>query len=150
VTHMSTKDLLRTIKAPGCSARPAVFHSDGPVILHFPVPPSVNNLFHTKANKGRAKTKHYLAWIEEAGWRLREQHPRAVQGWYVMQVELPVNCRADLGNHEKALSDLLVSHRVVKDDRFCWALYIERTEGLDHCRVTVSERENVFEGAATP
>lgn len=88
------------------------------VDLILPRPPSVNALTFNLADGGRGKTKHYEDWLTEAGWRLQQQRPGRIEGAYEIEIRIvrPDNRRRDLGNLEKAMSDLLVHHKVVADD----------------------------------
>jgi Holliday junction resolvase RusA-like endonuclease len=87
--------------------------------IFIPTPPSSNSLYANSENGGRFKTKEYTDWLDEAGWRLQEQRPGRIAGRYVIEIEIPRaadNRRRDLGNREKAVSDLLVRQRVIADD----------------------------------
>ena len=86
--------------------------------LELPFPPSVNSAYANGGNKrGRHKTPQYLAWIMEASTKVKESH-RQGMGPYSLQIclERPDKRARDLGNYEKALSDFLVMHGIVKDD----------------------------------
>lgn len=91
------------------------------MILALPYPPSVNSLFDGgHKSPRRFKSKEYCAWIEQAGWVLKAQAHKikpitgALQVTY--RIGKPDNRRRDLANLEKALSDLLVKHKVIADD----------------------------------
>lgn len=89
------------------------------VTIFLPMPPSANALYANAEGGGRFKTKEYTDWLDEAGWRLQEQRPGRIAGRYVIEIEIPRaadNRRRDLGNREKAVSDLLVKQRVIQDD----------------------------------
>ena len=89
------------------------------VITLSELPPSTNALF-ANSSRGRFKTPAYKAWIHSAGWELREQRPASVTGSYALEMRFGrKNKRRDLDNNIKAVSDLLVSHRVVEDDSLC-------------------------------
>ena len=90
------------------------------VELQLPFPPSVNRLWRT-GRKRVYKSDEYTAWLEEAGWRAKEQRPGAIVGPYVIDIRAarPDKRRRDLGNLEKAVSDLLESIGIISDD--CWA-----------------------------
>jgi crossover junction endodeoxyribonuclease RusA len=96
--------------------------------LTIPAPPSVNNLFSNSV-RGRFKTPAYKAWLAEAGWRVREQmaadgcDPVPGRVVIVMGVER-TSLRADLDNTAKAAIDLLVSMKVIDDDRFVTGLVL--------------------------
>lgn len=88
------------------------------VEIKLPNPPSANALFSTGVGR-RFKSRAYEIWIEEAGWRLLRQHPGSIKGKYEIEVTIgrgETRRKSDLDNRMKALSDLLVSHRVIEDD----------------------------------
>lgn len=106
------------------------------VQLMLPLPPSVNQLYANRKG-GRHKTKKYLAWIEEAGWALRSHGERRIEGDIEVVYAFGPRCKqSDLFNREKALSDLLVKHGVIEDDRkivkgtVAWA-------DIEGCRVEI-------------
>lgn len=86
-------------------------------ICSIPVPPSANNLF-ANGKHGRYRTKQYLAWINEAGFLVKAQKPAPVRGKYKFFLTVP-KIRGDVDNRIKAASDLIVSLRLVDDDRHC-------------------------------
>lgn len=85
--------------------------------LMLPMPPSVNALYANRRG-GRMKTAAYKAWIDEAGWRLHTQTCERIEGDVTVVYAFGPRCKkSDLFNREKALSDLLVSHGIIEDDR---------------------------------
>jgi crossover junction endodeoxyribonuclease RusA len=120
-----------------------------PVILDLPVPPSVNSLYRNLAGRGRVKTARYKSWTVEAGLLLRSQRPRRIKGPYALVIAVPVKIVPDLGNLEKAVSDLLVAHQVVEDDRHAHSISLRRVEGLSMARVFVDEFELPAENLET-
>ena len=94
------------------------------ISMTLPVPPSANELFFNKRGGGRAKTKAYDAWLEEAGWHVK----RAWSGlgkpkWpdaQPMQLTIVVGIarNRDVSNCCKAIEDLLVKVLPVPDDRW--------------------------------
>ena len=87
--------------------------------IFIPTPPSSNSLYANSENGGRFKTKQYTEWLDEAGWRLQEQRPGRIAGRYAIEIAIPRptgDRKVDLGNREKAVSDLLVRQRVLADD----------------------------------
>jgi crossover junction endodeoxyribonuclease RusA len=87
--------------------------------FYLPLPPSTNNLFaNNRKTGGRYSTQNYKAWQEEAGWELKKQKVKYVGGKIKITylVNKPDGKRRDLGNYEKALSDLLVKHSIIDDD----------------------------------
>lgn len=109
-----------------------------------PMPPSANGLFANGKHGGRFKTQRYCDWINEAGVEIMRQRPHKYVGPVTLlyEVQRPKGRRFDLGNREKALTDLLVSHRIIQADddtivqeiRLKWA-----GDDLSGVRVTVSE-----------
>lgn len=97
--------------------------------LWLPLCPSLNSLYPGKAK--RHKSKAYEAWIKEAGQILLTQKPwhffdEPVQVTY--RVGKPSKRNMDLCNREKALSDLLVGHGILKDDSLIHRLVMEWAE----------------------
>lgn len=110
--------------------------------LHLPFPPSVNGLYANGA-KGRHKTSSYYKWIKLASVSIKDSH-RLRLGPYSLSIclEAPDKRGRDLGNLEKAVSDLLVMHGIVKDDRFCQRLTMAWGTGLPApCVVLVQAAE---------
>lgn len=90
----------------------------GGVVLDLPMPPSTNNLFASDG-KRRFRSAEYTAWITAAGYRLNAQHPSPMAGKVaiLIDVEEPKTARRqDVANREKAVVDLLVSHRIIEGD----------------------------------
>lgn len=108
-------------------------------VFKLPIPPSVNALFFNRKQGGRACTPAYDAWKTDAGWRLKAQHPAPVVGPVTLSYEVEDGCKKDLGNLEKPLTDLLVTHRLIADDkpaivRGIWLAWSDIVEGV---RVTI-------------
>lgn len=100
--------------------------------LLLPYPPSVNALYANGGNKrGRHKTPAYKDWEQAAGLCVKDHH-RLGLGSYSISIALrrPDKRRRDLANVEKAVSDLLVAHGVIKDDSFCERLSMQWDAGL--------------------
>lgn len=115
------------------------------VEISLPFPPSVNGLFFNAKGAGRVKTQLYNGWISGAGWSLAAQRPRGIIGAYEIEITAyrPDKRRRDLGNLEKAISDLLVSHGVVEDDSLAEKITLQWATGGEGVRVVVKafERE---------
>lgn len=88
--------------------------------LHLPFPPSTNRLW-TRTRLGIRKTDAYKKWLTQAGYRVWEQRPAKMKGPYRISLHAvrPDNRKRDLGNLEKAVSDLLQSLGVIEDDHLC-------------------------------
>ena len=111
------------------------------ITLDLPMPTSVNALYNWGAG---CKSDKYEGWIKEAGWELLAQKPGRIVGKYSMKILVSRPTRAgrfDLGNREKALSDLLVKHRVLSDDSLAEKITLEWCNALaaGRVRVTVTE-----------
>ena len=118
-------------------------------IIDIDVPPSVNQLFSNAGKRGRVITPRYKAWREAAGWSLARQRPGHIAGRYALEIYVQANATADLGNLEKALSDLLVAHHVVDDDSQAWAIHLYRDPRLTKgCRLVVRSVIPELEAAA--
>ncbi len=102
-------------------------------------PPSVNGLF-ANTKHGRVKTKKYRDWIEQAGWELKTQRPDPVYGDYELEIVVP-RTRGDLDNYCKAVSDLLVTHKLIDDDVHARKIILSRDDRADAVTVTISKAE---------
>lgn len=91
--------------------------STDPLIIELPTPPSVNALYINVAGRGRIRSPAYRSWVEEAGWAIKAQRPGFIMGPVKIKISVEENSRRDLANYEKAVTDLLVSHQVIQDDK---------------------------------
>lgn len=110
--------------------------------LKLPFPPSVNQLYSTNwKTKQRFKSKRYRKWIAEAGICLitqkRNKHPGKVVMTFI--VRNPDNRRRDLGNLEKAVSDLLVAHQIIRDDSFIVCHHMAWSDRIEHAVVIIED-----------
>lgn len=114
--------------AKGTGGIVEAIHPVPPVTLTLPMPPSVNEMYANRPGKGRVLSEVYRDWKGHAGWVLKSQKPACIGGpiLIVLSVERG-SSQADIDNRVKALFDLLVTHKVIDDDRhvvgFCvaWA-----------------------------
>ena len=91
---------------------------DKAVIINLPMPPSTNNLF-INVTKGRIPSARYADWRQEAGWSLKAQRPRSIKGPVILKYlfqEGQDRRKRDIGNLEKAPTDLIVEHKVIESD----------------------------------
>lgn len=90
-------------------------------VLEIPRPPSANTAFRNLAGGGRAKTRGYRAWREEAGWTVKTQSPAKITGEFEVEIVCPRpdNRRRDIDNLIKPTLDLLVLAGVTPDDSRC-------------------------------
>ena len=116
--------------------------------LELPFPVSVNALFANGGKgRGRHKTARYNAWIQEASLAIKESHRQRLGPYSISIALMPPDKRGrDLGNLEKGVQDLLVMHRVVKDDRYCQRLTMFWAENLPAPCVVIIQ--NAEEGLA--
>lgn len=117
-------------------ARPQDFHPQGMARYLVPVPPSTNKLYATVGRR-RVKAMSYLAWINEAGWEIKSQHPFLIPGQVSVEYVCPINPKRDLGNFEKGLSDLLVRMGVIEDDKFITDIRLLWARDIDKVQITV-------------
>ena len=83
-----------------------------------PFPPSSNNLF-VNGKRGRFRSPRYEAWIAEVGVEIMRQRPAKYTGPVNLIYEFQEgfdNRKRDLGNLEKATTDILVLHRIIEAD----------------------------------
>lgn len=87
------------------------------VLTGLPIPPSVNNLFFNLPGGGRRKSERYMTWRNAAGWDVRAQKAKRVRGpVYLTYFFEEGATKADLGNLEKAATDLLVDLNIIDGD----------------------------------
>jgi crossover junction endodeoxyribonuclease RusA len=110
--------------------------------LSLPFPVSVNNLY-ANGRKGRYKTDKYLAWCAEASIGIKDSHRQGIAAYSLaICLRRPDKRRRDLGNFEKAISDLLVAHGVIADDSGCERLTMHWDHGIrEECIVIVMPAE---------
>ena len=111
------------------------------ITLTLPFPPSVNNLF-INAGRKRVRSPRYRAWAEEAGFLLNTQHARPVPGPVKLIYEFQEGQdkrRRDVGNLEKPVTDLLVTHGVIEadDGRVVRSINLSWSRDVVGVRVTV-------------
>lgn len=117
------------------------------VIIDLPKPISVNAMWRNVVINGKPRTlksKDYLAWVDEAGWKLNAQQPGIVDGTYALTITVTRKSRIDLDNTIKAVNDLLQSQGVITNDRLCEMLHVKRGD-VDGMRVMVVSTKSVAE-----
>ena len=107
------------------------------MIVWLPFPPSTNNLF-LNARKGRILSPEYRAWRKEAGWALQTQKPPALTTRVILTIDLDDTKQGDCANREKAVTDLLVAHKVIPGDQKKWVKRVSiGWESIKECRVRI-------------
>ena len=101
-----------------------------PVRIRLPArPPPLSSLYTEPAGRrGRVKTKRYRDWQRICAPSLRAVG-REIKGFVRVEYKFlrPDKRKRDLGNLEKAMSDILVYHNIIEDDslivdlRLLWA-----------------------------
>jgi len=87
-------------------------------IINLPFPVSTNNLF-INVKRGRIPSQRYADWRQAASWSLKAQRPEPVKGPVMLRYlfqEGQDKRKRDIGNLEKAPTDLLVEHGVIEAD----------------------------------
>ena len=87
-----------------------------PFKVLLPLAPSINALFGQAPGRKRYPMPAYKAWIEEAGWLLKQSHPPRYPGQIWLAITYPDSGRFDLDNRIKMYPDLLKKHGVLVDD----------------------------------
>jgi crossover junction endodeoxyribonuclease RusA len=114
------------------------------IALDIAYPPSANRLWR----QARGKTilsAEYDAWMKAAHWQVLAQRPGKISGPYKLTLQLtrPDRRARDLGNLEKAVSDLLESVGVIPNDHLAREIHLywtgdEPIKG-GACRVTIED-----------
>lgn len=120
-------------------------------VIVLPFPPTTNHLFANFTRKGkqlRVQTNAYKAWQLEAGMELMRQRPVPS---FDAPVELtlklgrPDRRRRDLANYEKAVSDLLVEHKILTDDSLIHKLTMLWANDVHGVQVEIEPYSGVIE-----
>jgi crossover junction endodeoxyribonuclease RusA len=86
-----------------------------------------------------------MDWREEAGWEIKQQvKGRKITGEYTLKVVAvkPDKRRRDLGNLEKAISDLLQEVGVIEDDYLCQEIHLMWADTGPDCLIIIRKYEN--------
>lgn len=87
------------------------------LLTGLPIPPSLNNSYVNASNGGRFKSNRLTKWARACGWQIKEQRQRSVKGPVDITYTFEDGgSKADLGNLEKAATDLLVELRLIEGD----------------------------------
>lgn len=115
------------------------------IALMLPFPPSVNSLWKHGGRTGVYRSPRYMLWLNVAGQEINRQRPGCITGAYKIKLVLgrPDRKKRDQENCLKAVSDLLVAHRVVEDDSKAVSTTVEWSDHLDGCKVTLTAARQV-------
>lgn len=132
------------------------------ITLTLPFPPSVNNLF-ISAGRKRVRSPRYRAWAEEAGALIVVQQSIYRNAGKSIATHGPVTLhyefqegqdrrKRDIGNLEKPVTDLLVTHGVIRadDNTVVRGIDLRWSDKILGVRVTVAPayRDDEEQGAA--
>lgn len=90
-------------------------------------------------------SKNYTEWKKHAEWAVAAQvKGKKITGEYTLEIVAvkPDKRRRDLGNLEKAISDLLQKVNVIEDDYLCQDIRIRWADKGPECLITVKEYTN--------
>ena len=109
-----------------------------------PLPPSVNALYVNVPGRGRVRSAAYEAWLTEAGYLVNLSKALGpITGPYSLVIKAGKpnhknGQHVDLGNIEKALSDLLKKHCCIRDDKDAQRIELSWSAEIDGVFVQVS------------
>ena len=86
--------------------------------LTLPIPPSLNSTTKNIRARGRAPTKVAVEWRRIAALHIADAGVEPIEGRYVALLLLPMGMNGDCDNRIKPALDLLVTLKLVPDDRF--------------------------------
>lgn len=87
------------------------------ITAELPFPVSVNAMYANGKHGGRFVTSEYASWRDDAGWALVRQRQKPISGPVALEYTIEdKGGNRDLGNLEKGLTDLLVSHKLIDGD----------------------------------
>lgn len=109
--------------------------------FRLPLPPSLNNMFATYKGR-RIISREYKAWKADAAPKVMEQWDeqdrRLPDKHYALHYRVNINHQSDIGNREKAATDLLVATIPgFPGDQWCDQISIVRDRGVDGAVVDV-------------
>ena len=108
------------------------------IVLSFP--PSVNRLWRATKGGKVYRSPQYVAWRKLAMWQLVGQvKGKKVTNAYKLTILAvrPDKRKRDLGNLEKAVSDILVSQNIIEDDCLCEWMEIRWVENGPECQIII-------------
>ena len=112
------------------------------ITLVLPFPPSVNRLWRASKEGKVYRSPKYMEWRKLAMWQLAGQvKGRKHTGAYKLTILAvrPDKRKRDLGNLEKAVSDILVSQNIVEDDSLCEWLEVKWVSTGPQCKIIIED-----------
>lgn len=109
------------------------------ITAEIPCPPSANRLWR-RSGHIMHRSSEYNAWTLSAGRELKSLvGPKRIAGLYALDVRIGrPHASRDLGNNEKAISDLLQHCGVVDDDKHCQDIRLRWDAAVPKGRAVVS------------
>lgn len=110
-----------------------------------PYPPTANNLFTTAPGK-RVKSREYKSWRLEAMQMIMAQGRRAIEGHVSISILVvrPDKRKRDVSNLIKAVEDVLVEMRVIRDDSLVARVSAQWAGSGPACVVLIQEAEEAL------
>ena len=87
-------------------------------------------------------SKNYMEWKKHAEWAVAAQvKGKKITGEYTLEIVAvkPDKRRRDLGNLEKAVSDLLQHAKVIEDDYLCQDIHLRWAKSGPECLILIKE-----------
>ena len=91
------------------------------------------------------RSNEYTSWAKHAEWALVGQvKGKKIAGEYTLEIAAvkPDKRRRDLGNLEKAVSDLLQKAKVIDDDYLCQDIHLRWAKSGPECLITMRKYED--------
>jgi crossover junction endodeoxyribonuclease RusA len=110
--------------------------------LILPFPPSVNRLWRTTKTGGVHRSTEYSGWRKHAEWAsVTQVKGQKITGKYTLEITAvkPDKRRRDLGNLEKAVSDLLQKVKLIEDDYLCQDIRLRWAKSGPECLIIIKE-----------
>ena len=88
------------------------------------------------------RSTEYSNWRKHAEWAVAGQvKGKKITGEYTLEIAAvkPDKRRRDIGNLEKAISDLLQKVKVIEDDYLCQDIHIWWAKSGPECKIIVTE-----------
>lgn len=103
------------------------------------IPPSVNRIWRRTAT-GMTSSKAYESWKTAAGWEMLLARQPKIKGRYELGMRVQTgSTKADLGNLEKATSDLLQSMGIIENDSMSNRITLEWADDANLLEITVRQ-----------